>query len=173
MTLAELSGKELEWNQPGVMRRIFHLTAEGRQIASLRFESSFGSVATGECGDAKWSFKRGGFMAPKISVRTGEPEAEVAVYSGNLMGGGWVVFNAGGRYHLRHVDLWRTEWTFETAEGRVLVTLSRRSQILKEASIAKVTASGASLPETPILLLLMWYVRILMSEDAGAASAAT
>jgi hypothetical protein len=45
------------------------LTFDGSAVATLRFENSYGSLATGQCEPAPWSFKMSGFLSPEISVR--------------------------------------------------------------------------------------------------------
>src|SRR5271165_6025854 len=112
MTLNEAAGQELEWRQPGALHRVYQLTEGGREIATLRFEKSCGSLATGICGEARWTFKRTGFLSPKISVREAGSETEFAMFTPGWTGSGWVVFGSGRRYHLRHTNFWGTEWAF-------------------------------------------------------------
>ena len=104
MTVEQAVGHELEWRQPEVLSRFYQLTDNGREIATLRFESSCGSLATGECGQARWTFKRTGFLSPKISVREAGSETNIALFTPGWMGSGWVVFSSGRRYHLRHTN---------------------------------------------------------------------
>jgi len=167
MNLNQFVGRELEWKQPQVMRRFFTLTGESGEIASLRFESM--TKATGECAGGKWTFKRTGFLSPKITVRAAGSDVDLAVFTPSWMGSGSVVFATGARYILRSTNFWRTEWTFETEDGRALATLSGRPHLFKQGGIATVTQ--ADLADTPVLLLLMWYVRVLIynEEAAGAA----
>lgn len=168
MSLDLVVGQELEWNQPKVMRRLFTLMNGSSEIALLRFES--GSLATGEYNGGKWTFKRTGFLSPKITVRAGGSDADLAVFTPGRMGGGTVAFATGPRYSLRPTNFWRTEWTFETEDRHVLVTLSGRPHLFKLGGIATVTQMAAGLTETPVLLLLMWYVRVLIHEEEAAGA---
>jgi hypothetical protein len=170
MSLDQTAGHELEWRQPEMVRRFFELGDSGTEVASLRFESGFGSLATGQCGEGTWTFKRSGFLSPKVTVREGATGQELAVFTPGWNGSGWVAFRAGSRYHLRPTNFWRTEWNFETEDGRVLVTLAGRPHLFKQGGAATVAEPAATLPETPVLLLLMWYVRVLMHEDAAAGA---
>jgi hypothetical protein len=81
-----------------------------------------------------------------------------------------VALTTGPRYQLRPTNFWRTEWTFESEDGRVLATLSGRPHLFKQGGVATVTQSAAGLPETPALLLLMWYVRVLIHEEEAAGA---
>jgi hypothetical protein len=168
MTL--VTGQEMEWRQPEAVVRYFELMHDAHLMASLRFESRCGSLARGECDGRTWTLKRTGFFAPRVTVRVAGSEADVAVFTPGWMGGGWVAFPAGPRYHLRATDFWRTEWAFETEDGRALLTLAGRPHLFKDGGAATIAPPAAGLPETPVLLLLMWYVRVLTHEDASAAA---
>jgi len=170
MTLNEAAGQELEWRQPGALHRVYQLTEDGREIATLRFEKSCGSLATGICGEARWTFKRTGFLSPKISVREAGSETEFAMFTPGWTGSGWVVFGSGRRYHLRHTNFWGTEWAFEGEDGRAAIALSGNHGFFKQGGTATVAQFAVGLPETPVLLMLMWYLRVLMNEDASAGA---
>lgn len=164
----------LEWRQPEALRRFYQLNQDGHELASLRFKSSYGSLATGQYGSASWTFKRTGFLAPKVSVREPGSEAALALFTPGWSGGGWVAFNSGKRFHLRQTNFWGTEWSFEAEAGGAVVTLTAHAGFFKQGGAVRVAESAADLPEMPVLLLLIWYVRLLMHEDAsgGAAAAA-
>jgi len=169
MNLDAIKGQDLEWHQPEALRRRYELSAGERTIGSVRFESGFGSLATAEFGELAWTFKRTGFFSPKITVRAAGSDVELAVFSPGWMGSGWLVFSSGRRYHLRHTNFWATEWVFEAEDGSAAVTLSPKAAFFKQGGKASLSAGAAGLEEAPILLLLIWYVRVLMNEDAAAA----
>ena len=64
---------EFEWHQSA--RRAYQLLSRGQEIASLRFEKTCGSLATGTQDQDRWTFKRTGFFAPRITVRTNSSDA--------------------------------------------------------------------------------------------------
>lgn len=168
MSLDLVVGQELEWSQPKAMRRFFTLMNGPSEIASLRFESR--SLATGEYNGGTWTFKRTGFLSPKITVRPGGSDGDCAVFTPGWTGSGTVAFATGPRYHLRPSNFWRTEWTFEAEDGRVLATLSGRPHLFKQGGIATLTEVAANLAEAPVLLLLMWYVRVLIHEEEATGA---
>jgi len=170
MSLDEAVARALEWRQPGALHRFYQLTQDGREIATLRFEKSYGSLATGVCGQARWTFKRTGFLSPKISVREAGAETDLALFTPGWMGSGWMVFSGGRRYHLRHTNFWGTEWAFESEDGSAAITLSGNPGFFKQGGTATVAQSAVGLPETPVMLLLIWYLRVLMNEDASAGA---
>jgi hypothetical protein len=170
MTLEQTVERELEWRQPKALSRHFQLMEGDGEIATLRFQSSSGSLATGEYGGNQWTFKRTGFFSPKISVRAPGSDADLAGFSPEWMGGGWVTFSSGRRLHLRRTNFWGTAWAFEGEDGAAAVRLSAHHGLFKLGGVATVAKNAASLSETPVLLLLMWYVLVLMNEDAAAGA---
>jgi hypothetical protein len=60
----------LYWVQPGAFRRGFELhRADEQNIGSLRFEKAFGASARGDSPHGSWTFKRVGFLNPRVTVR--------------------------------------------------------------------------------------------------------
>jgi len=170
VSFEQVIGQELEWRQPEAMRRVYQLMSGEEEIGTLRFESMWGSLATGPFGERQWTFKRTGFLSPRITVRDAGAAENVAVFTPGWGGGGWLAVN-GRRYHLRHKNFWGTEWAFEGEDGSTAFVLSGSRGVFKQSAQATVSDSAARLPEAPIMLMLMWYVRLLMNEDAAAGAA--
>jgi hypothetical protein len=166
---------EFEWSQPEAFRRLYQLAnpliGDGQAIGTLRFEKLGGSLATAEFGADCWTLKRTGFLSPRILIRQAGSEQDFAVFTPTWTGGGWLVFASGRRYQLRSKNFWATEWAFEAEDGTPAVVLTGPSGFLKHGGHATVTEFGASFPEAPLLLLLIWYLRVLMSEDAVVVAA--
>ena len=172
MRLDQVAGHELEWRQPNAFRRIYELTCDGNEVATLRFEKGLGSLATAECGSGKWTFKRTGFLSPQVSVREAGSETDLAIFTPSWTGCGWLAFGSGRRYRLRQTNFWATEWAFQgEQDGSPAVTLTGPHNVFKPGGHARVAPSAAESPETPVMLVLIWYLRILMNEDAAAVTA--
>ena len=159
---------EFEWHQSA--RRAYQLLSRGQEIASLRFEKTCGSLATGMQDQDRWTFKRTGFLAPRITVRTNGSDVNFAEFTPNWCGGGSVIFASGHRYQLHKTNFWGTSWAFEAPDGTAAVTLSGPSGFLKQSGNVQVAKGMATSPETPVLVMLIWYVRLLMNEDAAAVA---
>jgi hypothetical protein len=161
---------EMEWCQPETLHRLYQLTRNGETIATLRFEKYGGSLATGEYAQKQWTFKRAEFLSPRVLAREAGSEADLAVFTPSWTGRGWLAFASGRRYQLRPTNFWSTEWVFEAEDGTAAVILTGPHGVFKQGGHATVTESAASLPETPVMLILIWYLRILMNEDASAVA---
>jgi hypothetical protein len=168
MGFEQAADGELEWRQ--AERRFYQLISSGQEIASLRFAKACGSLASGACGDRRWTFKRTGFLSPRITVRAEGSETTIAEFTPNWHGGGWVVFDSGRRYQLRNTNFWATACAFEGPDGAAAVTLSAHAGLFKQSGVIEVARSAAALPEAPVLALLVWYVRLLANDDAGAVA---
>jgi hypothetical protein len=166
----KLDESELEWRQLETGRRLYQLTRNGETIANLRFEKRCGSLATGEYGQGKWTLKRTGFLSPRVLIREAGSDADIAMFTPGWTGSGWLAFTSGRRYHLRPTNFWATEWAFVAEDGSPTVILTGPHGLFKQGGHARVTESAASLPETPVMILLIWYLRILMNEDASAVA---
>lgn len=170
MNHSQITGQELEWRQSSMLQRSYDLTHKEHAIASLRFENIFGTKATGQYAEEIWTFKRTGFLSPKVSVRAAGSDADIAVFTPGWTGSGWVEFGSGPRYQLRHTNFWGTEWSFEAADGATMLKLTGNHGLMKMGAKAEITPAAAALPELPVLLLLIWYVRVLVHADmAGGA----
>src|SRR5262245_2644107 len=58
--------KPLRWVQTGSLPRGFELRAGKEGLATLRWQKMLGSLAVGESASGAWSFKRGGFLNPRV-----------------------------------------------------------------------------------------------------------
>jgi hypothetical protein len=165
-----LGQDQLEWRQPEARHRFYQLNRNGETVATLRFEKRSGSLATGEYAQKQWTLKRTGFLSPRVLVREAGSDVDLATFTPGWTGCGWVTFASGRRYHLRSTNFWATEWAFEAEDGSPTVMLTGPHGVFKQGGHASVTESAAGLPETPVMLLLIWYLRILMNEDASAVA---
>jgi len=165
MNADQAAGRELEWCQPESFRRFYQLKFQGSEVGTLRFEKRYGSRATGAYGESKWTFKRTGFFSRNVSVRASGSETDIAMFTQGWTGGGSIAFNSGRRYRLRYKNLWGTRWAFEAEDRTAVVSLSGPRGLLKHRGTTTVAPFAANLPETPVMLLLIWYVRLLMNAD--------
>jgi hypothetical protein len=170
MNLDQTVGRELEWRQPETFRRFYQLTCNGSEVATLRFEKRSGLLATGECGNGKWTFKRTGFLSQRVSVCEAGSDTDLAIFTRSWNGKGSLVFSSGRRYQLRPTNFWATEWAFQSEGESPVVTVSGPHGFFKQGGNTRAAPSAAGSPETPLLLLLIWYLRILMNDDAAAGT---
>ena len=76
------SGQTLKWLQPNWLKMEYELHAGEEVVATLRFRSSFGTLATAQSADGCWTFKRVGFSKP--ASRCALVTAKTSQASGDL-----------------------------------------------------------------------------------------
>jgi len=163
MRLNEAVGCDLEWRQPELWMRAYQLTCNGSELASIRFLKRAGLLAACACDGRRLTFRRIGLYATRVSIRETGSEMDIASFSPDWIGRGRVVFGRERRYRLRPTNFWATQWAFEAEDGNDAVRLSGPHGLFKRSGRAQVTPSGVRLVDTPVLLPLIWYVRMLMN----------
>jgi hypothetical protein len=177
--LSTVIGRQIHWIQPKALERRFELRAEDDLVATLRFETAFGTRATAQAAGASWTFKRVGFLNPRVTVREAGTELDLAIYQPKFWGDGWLVFPGGRVFHWKSTNFWGTQWGFADSYEDLLFALKpgvdkpKLSNLFKTQALVEVESQAYALPELSLLVLLGWYLVILHQDDVAAASAAT
>jgi hypothetical protein len=177
--LSTVIGRQIHWIQPKALERRFELRAEDDLVATLRFETAFGTLATAQAAGASWTFKRVGFLNPRVTVREAGTELDLAIYQPKFWGDGWLVFPGGRVFHWKSTNFWGTQWGFADSYEDLLFALKpgvdkpKLSNLFKTQALVEVESQAYALPELSLLVLLGWYLVILHQDDVAAASAAT
>ena len=175
-TISNFIGSNLYWVQPKTFERRFELRAEQSILATLTFHSEFGTLATAEVDRVKWTYKRVGFLNPRVTVREVGSEANLAVYQPRFWGDGTLSFALGATFHWKPVNFWATDWAFMDSTDKVLLAFkpgsekSKLSDIFKTQAALEIEPLAASLAQLPLLATLGWYLLILHQEDAAATA---
>ncbi|HVP22578.1 MAG TPA: hypothetical protein VMS77_01545 [Conexivisphaerales archaeon] len=162
---------ELKWVQPKKLQRVFHLLSGEEVVGTLEWKSSFGSLATGRAAGEEWTFKRGGFLSPYVSLRYFGTETDYARFSVSW-GNGVLKLPTGRTFLWTKKGVWSPEYSFLDADGSSLLTFRRFSGLFKMEATASVSEKARELRELPLLLLLGWYTVLLMAYESAAAGAA-
>jgi hypothetical protein len=169
----------LYWAQPKAFERRFVLRTGEHELAWLEFRSAFGSLALAEAAQGRWSFKRVGFLNPRVTVRLPDSEDDLAIYTPRWTGGGGGLEFPGGRaYVWQAANFWASQFCWRHMLGDDLVLFSPGSEehtlsnLVKHQAQVILAAAARSLPDLPLLVLLGWYLMILQHDDAAATAAA-
>jgi hypothetical protein len=166
--ISETVGEELLWVQPAARRREHELRAGDEVVATLRFQR--GSLADAEAEGYHWTFKRQGFWQPRVTVRVPGSDADVAVFRPHWAGGGTLEMADGRTTRLSSANFWQSEWTWQDKD-QPLILFKGRHGIVKARGAVEIQPGSARLPDTPLLVLLGWYLILLHADDANAAAA--
>lgn len=167
-SMREFPDRELKWTQPKLLKGYFELLCGDDRIGTLRWEKSFGWLATAEVSEGQWTFERsfrGGFL-PHVTVRESGSAETIAMFEANWSGGSlqyrggqrirWVFSVQKWTSLLRH---YRGCWVSEN--GLEIARFSHPLRIMKHEGRLEVSTHGAGLPELPLLALLGWYLMSL------------
>ncbi len=175
--LSELEGAQAEWIQPKTFERLYELRWGEETLAWLTFRSSTGTLATAESAEGSWTFKRVGFLNPRITVRAAGSEEDLAVYQPKFWGDGVLSFKSGLHFAWKPTNFWSTAWAFVDAEENVVIAFQpgvekeKLRDILKTQFRLTLHHIGAIRETAPLLATLGMYLLILHQEDAAAAGA--
>jgi hypothetical protein len=169
--LQALIGNALTWIQPGPSRT-FDLVHGQDVYGRLSFQSIFGSLAIAECSDGTFSFKRQGFLQPRITIRRSNSDLDFGqVLMDGWHQGGVVHLSDGSDYQFVKMGFLHPEWAYLDNKGRTLVRV-RVHWGLKYTGEVSIEPFGKDDKNLTILLLVGKYAIILMNDEASAAAGA-
>lgn len=171
MRLAESAAPTMEWTQPSALKMNYELRAGDDVVGTLKFRTSFGSFATGEIEDGRWTLKRVGFWRPKATVRAGDSEDTIATFTNHTWSGGGTIELADGRSFRMTSNFWQTKLEIQDESEAPLIRFQNRGVIHLSAAI-EIDPRAVTMPELPWLLMLGWYVILLSHRDSASAAAA-
>jgi hypothetical protein len=175
--IREIAEQTARWTQPKALAREYELRAGNEVVATLRWQKTLGSLALAESADGAWTFKRSGFLSPRITVRRPDSEADVGVFKPGWRGEGMLRLLEGRGYQWLNTSFWHSEWAFADEAGKPLVHFKTEFEpaavfaIFKHAAEVTFEPSAFSVLDLSLLTLLGWYLMVLMSEDAAGATA--
>ena len=167
-SLRDAVGQELIWSQPSRMHQAFELRAGDSSLGSLEFER--GTLANGAVEDQRWTFKREGFWHPQVTVRKPGSDDNVAVFKPRWAGGGTLQLRQGRELRFAAANFWHSQWDWVDGD-QPLVLFKSHAGLLKTEGEVEIESSALPSAETPLLVVLGWYLLILFGRDAAAASA--
>lgn len=165
------TGQTVKWIQPSSFHMEYELLAGEDLLATLRFRSSLGTLATAETAAGCWTFKRVGFWQTRLTVRDCGLEQDIAVFKNNTWsGGGALEFNDGRSYRAT-TNFWQTNLEFKNEKDETLLNFHSRGFFHFSANV-DIAPEAAELVELPLLITLGWYLIVMMQQDAAAGVAA-
>jgi hypothetical protein len=170
-TIREVGLDKLTWARKGDR----HELRAGKDLVATLQLLKGASLFLGEAADGQWTFKRTGWLCPKVTVRRKDDTTDVITFTPST--GGALEFPDGRRYFWASTQRGPfpsppQEWSFKDTDGDVLVWMNLTGTAPVTLS-AEVTVSRAALalPDLSLLTLLGWYVLVLTSNDAAEAAA--
>ncbi|HEY3840008.1 MAG TPA: hypothetical protein VGL72_25730 [Bryobacteraceae bacterium] len=153
----------LRWSvRPG---RSFILEAEGAELGRLGFSGKSGSLAKGMTAHGEWTFKREGFLHPRITIRNTGADSNCGSLTLSANGNGKLSLGRGEEFNFVTGGWLQSHWSF----NRGLAEIVRFSRDGSSADVEIVTPTVT--PETlSILVLLGWYAPLLAADEAAVVA---
>ena len=168
--LAEAGNRELVWIGSAGGDWAYDLRSGGQDIGHLRFETESGSRATGELGGRRWTFESRESAQACVVIRSEGEWEPLATFTKRWTGGGVVTFHGGVQYSWNS-RIWSATYCFRRGSRRSSVCVSQEAPSRKGSRVT-VCTDAAGLPETPVLILLGWFLEILVFERFAETSIA-
>ena len=154
----------LRWSvRPG---RSFVLEAEGQEMGRLGFSAKSGSLAQGMTAHGEWTFKREGFLHPRITIRKTGADANCGSLTLNANGNGKLSLAGAEDFNLVTAGWLQSHWSFNRGITEIVRFSRDGSSADVEVVNPKVTAETLS-----ILVLLGWYAPLLAADEAAVIAA--
>jgi hypothetical protein len=171
-SIRKIAPATLHWVQLRAMKHEFELRSGDELCGTLRWEKAFGSLASATSDKGQWTFKRVGFLNPRVTIRQPGSDLDIAIFKPGWTGSGILEFPSGRRFQWEHKDFWRLQWTFEEASQELLRFKSRAGSFKMKVRV-DLAPSVKNLAEASLLASLGMYLLVLMRDDSAAASVAT
>jgi hypothetical protein len=158
---------ELTWSQPKMTKREYELRSSAELCATLKWQRPLGSLATGESADGIWTFKRLGFLRPRVNIRAEGSIESYALYEAGWAGGGRLLFPDAHGYFWRQRSFWHNEWAFESERGDVVCQFRAGISVFRQKTQLSIIGRKNNIPDLSLLAILGLYLMILSNDDAA------
>lgn len=168
--ISEFSGGPLQWKQPHLTSAAFELKSNEELLATLKFSNAFGTLATGECADGAWTFKRIGFLNTHVSIRIAGTENDIAVYRNSTWSQGGTLELPDGRRYKANSNFWHSQFEFTGKNDEPLIRYTNIGGFKLHAQM-ELLKPAIELKELSWIVILGWYLTVMMNHDAGVVAA--
>jgi hypothetical protein len=158
----------LSWRQTKPLKRAYELTNGVETLATLVWEKSSGSLARAETASGVWTFKRAGFVAPRVTVRLRDTEKDFAVFQPNWTGAGALNLQTGEHFRWQSSGFWNPTWSFSESLSAPLVSFKADNALWRENAKVELGTKALQCHSLPLLLCLGWYLMLMLSEDISS-----
>lgn len=161
----------LQWSPVKGERRTYELKTPGKILARMRWPHVFGSLAEATIENERWTFKRSGFLRPRVTVRRPPMEVDCAVMELHWNGNGLFQGPEQQQFRWQRMGFWTRHFAFTELDGQRLVTFEPSFGVMKRTCEVEATSGVERLPAFGLLVSLGWYVIMLIADDDAAGAA--
>jgi len=162
--LSEVNLRALRWARSGKLES--QLISEGQLVGTLRWAGGRSSLATAESADGAWTFKRAGFLRPRMTIREPGSDSDLAVMPMSWAVEGCLRFSDGRWFLVRCSSFWRSDITVSDSRGKKLLVLKPDSRARgAKGSIQIDRGVLEDEPGVPLLAIFGVYVILMIAGE--------
>ena len=160
--LTSTKSTQFRWARSG---KVSTLTDDGHIYAKITWVKSWGSLATGESADGRWTLKRVGFLRPRVTVRIDGSQSDLAVVKMDWNGGGNVAFTDASSFNFIRAGFWHPELVLADSMGGKVFTMTPSTGLGRMGATLELENEAArSSWRTSLLAIVGWYLSVLVAE---------
>jgi len=167
--ISRLETNLLRWMPVG--RRSYQLQGGDDLVATLDWAAGRGSLAAGEAADGNWTFKRAGFLRPRVTVRIEGAETDLALLHLSRGRESRLDFADGRRFAWGPARARRRQMQFSDPAGAPVVSFLPRTKAFQYSADVEIGPGQRQLAELSLLALLGWYRLVLQIEEDALLAA--
>jgi hypothetical protein len=175
--ISNFTNYKLYWLEKSAFKQNFELHSElDSLLASLTFKKLSGTLAEAESAEGSWTFKRVGFLNPKVTIRTQQKEEDIAIFHPKSFSKSILEFSNKKVFYWHHTNFWSTQWAFTDESGKELVSFKpgskehKFSDLFKEQAIVEFQSEAKIIQELPLLTIFGWYIIVCHNMDIAVSS---
>ena len=153
-SLRDFKGGELRWTQSKLMHRHYELKSGDDLFATLTWQKTVGSLAIGKFAEGEYSFKRGGFLKPYVSIRKLPFDTDYAKLEMGFGYNGAYQSIEARSYTFHKLSFWKSQWGFTDTHGKLLCTIAEKFSGLKASAEVRLEVDSRTVPNFCLLLIL-------------------
>lgn len=172
MRVHELIGKDIRWVRTKERGEHYQLLVDDQQVASLRWTSQWrNDKAQADIPTGSFRFERQGFWSQRIIIYDQYSE-ERGIYVPRWTGSGRLELSSGDVYIWKPRGWMGGRYEWLNKDEKPLIDFAVRKGWFKMSTELGFLATGIKPENVDLLVVFGWYLVILASKDAAAASAA-
>jgi hypothetical protein len=164
--ITSLKGANLQWTRDPDSKLTHLLSSAEGLVATLSFAGVCRSMARGETAHGSWTFKREGFLHPRVSIRRSGSDATIGILSLSAGASGTLTLSGGAGYRFVTSGWSRKRWRFDKGDRTVV-----RFERARGGAIAIVEDMSEGEEVLSILSLLGIYLPLLADAEESAMAA--
>ena len=170
--LKAIDVQTMHWEQLKWGHRYHELRSGETIYAKLEWTQAFGSMARSSSCEGVFTFKRGGFLHPYITIYREGFAVEAGRMNMEWRGSGELVFSSIQRFRFDRKGFASYDYEVKDQRGDLLFDLRKHWGAFKHHGEVNITVKGLACRELGMLLSLCWYLAVISEEDTAAAAAA-